>query len=89
MMSESISIMNELILNGCFCNSGGFPDDSMLKNLSANTCQWGDPGSIPGSGRSPGEGNENPLQHSCLGNRMDSRVPWAMVHGVAKESDMT
>ena len=45
--------------------------------------------SILGSGRSPGEGNDNPLQHSRMGNPMDSRVPWAMVHGVAKESDMT
>ena len=37
----------------------------------ASACNAGDPGSIPGSGRSPGEGNGNPLQHSCLGNPMD------------------
>ena len=40
-----------------------------------------DLGSIPGSGRSPAEGNGNPLQHSCLENSMDSRAWWATVHG--------
>ena len=48
----------------------------------------GDPGSIPGSGRSPGEGNGNPLQYSCLENPMDGGAWWATVHGVP-ESDMT
>ena len=43
----------------------------------------GDPGLIPGSGRSPGEGNGNPLQYSCLGNPMDREAWWATV-GVAK-----
>ena len=46
----------------------GFPGDSAMKNLPANA---GDASSIPGSGRSPGEGNGNPLQYSCLGNLMD------------------
>ena len=41
-------------------------------------------GSIPGSGRSPGEGNGNPLQYSCLENPMDGGAWWATVHGVAK-----
>ena len=58
----------------------------MLKNLPANA---GDTGSIPGSGRSPGEANGNPLQHSCLGNPMNRGAWQATVHGVAKESDMT
>ena len=49
----------------------------------------GDLGSIPGSGRSPGEGNGNLLQYSCLGNPMDREAWWATVHGVAKESDIT
>ena len=53
----------------------------------------GDPGSIPGSGRSPGEGNGNPLQYSCLENPMDGGAWWAAVHGVAKSrtrlSDLT
>ena len=44
----------------------------------------GDPGSIPGSGRSPGEGNGDPLQYSSLENPMDRRAWWAVVHGVAK-----
>ena len=44
----------------------------------------GDPGSIPGSGKSPEEGNGNPLQYSCLGNPMDRGTWWATVHGVAK-----
>ena len=46
----------------------GFPGGSDSK---ASACNAGDPGSIPGSGRSPGEGNGNPLQHSCLENPMD------------------
>ena len=44
----------------------------------------GDPGLIPGSGRSPGEGNGNRLQYSCLENPMDREAWWATVHGVAK-----
>ena len=51
-----------------FLEKGGFPGGSDSK---ASACNAGDPGSIPGSGRSPGEGNDNPLQHSCLENPMD------------------
>ena len=58
----------------------------MVKNLPANA---GDTGLIPGSGRSPGEGNGNLLQYSCLGNPMERGAWRAAVHGVAKESDMT
>ena len=58
-----------------------FPDGSDYK---ASACNAGDPGSIPGSGRSPGEGNGNPLQYSCLENPMDGGAWWATVHGVAK-----
>ena len=50
----------------------------------ASTCNAGDPGLIPRSGRSPGEGNGNPLQYSCLENSMDRGDWWATVHGVAK-----
>ena len=48
----------------------GFPDGSVVKNLSSNAR---DMGSIPGSGRSPGEGNDNAFQYSCLGNPTDSQ----------------
>ena len=49
-----------------------------------SACNAGDPGSIPGSGRSPGDGNGNPLQYSCLENPVDEGAWWATVHGVAK-----
>ena len=49
-----------------------------------SACKAGDPGSIPGWGRSPGEGNGNPLQYSSLENPMDRGAWWATVHGVAK-----
>ena len=49
-----------------------------------SVCTVGDPGSIPRSGRSPGEGNGNPLQYSCLENSMDRGVWQATVHGVTK-----
>ena len=53
----------------------GFPGVSVVKNLPANA---GDMGSIPGSGKSPEEGNGNPLQYSCQGNPMDRGVWWAI-----------
>ena len=58
-----------------------FPGGSEVK---AFACNVGDLGSIPGSGRSSGEGNGNPLQYSCLENPMDGRAWWATVHRVAK-----
>ena len=58
----------------------------MLKNPPANAR---DPGSIPGSRRSPGEENGNPLQYSCLENPTDRGVWQAALHQVAKESDTT
>ena len=59
----------------------GFPDGSDGK---ASACNAGDPGLIPGSGRSSGEGNGNPLQYSCLENSTE-RVAWRpTVHGVTK-----
>ena len=59
----------------------GFPGGSDGKESACNT---GDPGSIPGSGRSLGEENDYPLQYSCLENFMDRRAWWARVHGVTK-----
>ena len=58
----------------------GFPGGSVVKNLPANT---GDADLIPGSRRSPGEGNGNPLQYSCLGNPMDRGV-WLQFMGSQK-----
>ena len=59
----------------------GFPHSSVGKE---SVCNAGDPGLIPGLGRSPGEGNGNPLQYSCLENPMDRGAWQAIVHGVAK-----
>ena len=64
----------------------GFPGGSVVKNQPANTA---DAGSIPGSGRAHGEGNGNPLQHSCLRNPTDRGGRQAKVHGGRKGSDMT
>ena len=64
----------------------GFPGGSVVKNPPANA---GGTGFIPGSERSPGEENGNPLQYSCLGNPMNRGAWWAIVHRVDKESNMT
>ena len=58
-----------------------FPGGSEVKASARNV---GDLGSIPGLGKSPGEGNGHPLQYSCLENPMDRGAWWATVHGVAK-----
>ena len=58
-----------------------FPHSSVSKELA---CSAGDLSSIPGLGRSPGEGNGNPLQYSCLEHPMDRVAWWAIVHGVAR-----
>ena len=59
----------------------GFPGGSEVK---ASACNAGDSGSIPELGRSPGEGNGNPLQYSCLENPLDGGAWWATVHRVTK-----
>ena len=68
-----------IILTSCFT--------SLVAKESAYNA--GDPGSIPKLGRSPGEGNNNPLQYSCLGNPMDRGAWRATVHQVTKESNTT
>ena len=62
----------------------GFPGGEVVKNLPANAGDTGDLGLIPGSARSPGVGNDNPLQYSCLGNPIDRGGWWTTVHRVAK-----
>ena len=80
---EDDTILDEV--EGC-C----FPDGSDGK---ASACSAGDLGSIPGLGRSPGEGNGNPLQHPCLESPMDRGAWWATVHRVSRSqtrlSDLT
>ena len=61
----------------------GIPSGSVVKNPPANA---GDESSIPGSERSPGEGNDNPLQYSCLGNSMARGIWWAQSMGVTRVS---
>ena len=56
----------------------------VAQDSKESACNVGDPGLIPKSGRSPGEGNGNPLQYSCLENSMDRRARQAAVHGVSK-----
>ena len=73
---------------GCHClgpgfnDTVGFPGGSVVKNPPASAGE----DSILESGRSPGGGNGNPFQYSCLGNSMDRGAWWATVHGVTKES---
>ena len=67
----------------------GFPSGSVVKNPTANAKDKGDQSLIPGLGRSPGGGNSNTLQYSCLENPTDKGAWQAIVHGVTKESDMT
>ena len=62
----------------------GFPDDTVVKNLPANAGDTGNVGSIPGSRRSPGGGNGNPLQYFCLKSPMEREAWQAAVHGVTQ-----
>ena len=76
-----LSIVDENSLSYQVKKKKGFPGGSEVK---ASACNVGDLGLIPGSGRSPGEGNGNPFQYSCLENPMDGGAWWATVHGVTK-----
>ena len=75
--SNTLTVFLKSIEYQYFLNSGS-------SEVKASACNAGDLGSIPGSGRSPGEGNGNPLQYSCMENPMDGGAWWATVHGVAK-----
>ena len=69
------------VIDGANKLHGGLPGGSAWENVPAGT---EDTSSIPGSGKSPGEGNGNPLQYSCLGNPMDRGAWWASVPGVTR-----
>ena len=75
--------MNNLVhMSFCTCTDiHDFPAGAAVKNPPANAQEARDTGLIPGSGRSPGEGNGNPLQYSCLENPMDRGAWQAAVHG--------
>ena len=71
-------VLGDVILNM------GFPGGSVVKSRPASAGDTAAVGWIPQSGRSPGEGNGNPLQYSCLESLMDRGALWATVHGAAK-----
>ena len=71
----------ETVDSQLLCQRRGFPGGSDSKEYTSNVRDWG---SIPGSGRSPGEGHGNPLQYSCLENPKDREAWWARVHRVTK-----
>ena len=75
-----------MLVNGD-CNYCGFPGGAVVKNPPVNAGDEGEEALIPGQGRSPGEGNSNPLQYSCLENPMD-RGAWRATWG-HREPDMT
>ena len=77
LISRFLSFMKSL-------TSLGFPCSSVSKESACNARGIGDMGSVPGSGRSPGGGNGNPLQYSCLENPVDRGAWWATVHRVTK-----
>ena len=79
-------IVDKLFVLVQFIAFTSFPHGSAVKNPPANA---GDVDLIPGSGRSPGEGNGNPLQYSYMGNPVDRGTWWATVHEVTKELDVT
>ena len=62
----------------------GFPGGTVVKESACSAGDVRDVGSVPGSGRSPGGGNGNPLQYSCLENSMDRGTWWATIYGVAQ-----
>ena len=84
----SVFFLTHFSFSGILIHPKGFQDGSVVKNLLANTGDPRDADLICGSRRSPGEGNGNPLQFSCLRNLMDRGAWWAIVHGVT-ESDTT
>ena len=85
LQSQSCASIATIDLLDYFITPQDFPGGSTVKNWPANA---GDAGLMPGSGRSPGEGNSNPHQYSFLGNPMERGACQATVHGVTRELDM-
>ena len=85
---EHTSLASPALAGGFFTTSATWEAQMMSTYCSSvgkeSACSAGNPGSIPGLGRSPGEGNGNPLQYPCLENLMDRGAWWAAVHGVTK-----
>ena len=79
--AERLSMRIRMSTLCCFSFPFGLPGGSAGKASARNA---GNPGSIPGSRRSPGEGNGDPLRYSCLDNPTDGGAWWATVHGVVK-----
>ena len=78
----SCIVMRQLLINVAICDpSGASQVVLVVKNPPANA---GDTGSIPGLGRCPEVGNDNPLQYACLENSRDRGAWWAIVHGVER-----
>ena len=80
-LRRSWQVIENYLALPSFMGQRGFPGGSDGKE---SACNMGDPGSIPGSGRYPGEGSGNLLQYSCLKNPMDKGAWWAIVHGITK-----
>ena len=72
------------VLNDGYCSFWAFQVALVVKNPPAKAGDLREAGSIPGSGRSPGVGQGNPLQYVCLENHMDRGAWWATVHGASK-----
>ena len=85
---SGVTIINLLVSTG-LQSSRASQVALVVKNPPVNAGDARDMGLILGSGRSPGEGNGNPLQYSCLENPMGRGAWWAMIHGVPKELDTT
>ena len=85
-LNENLQCIENIHINGFKLLLLGFPGGS---DGEESACNVGDLGSILGSGRSPGEGNDNPLQYSCLENPMDRGAWGATVHGVTKSQTQT
>ena len=82
--TEKVCQLLEYVFTTQCYNYVSLPGGTSGKNLTANTGDLRDSGSIPWSGRTPGEGNGNPLPYSCLENPMDRRAQQIMVHRMAK-----